>query len=384
MRVLYPIEQGDSALYAWSEMDDKTRAQIFDACRLPSIVDHVALMPDAHCGYGVPIGSVVPTRDIILPYAVGVDIGCGVTSVRCPYLIEDFIEHRHEIAQEVAATIPLGFHKYKEPLYISDMPRLSDSPVIRREWANASHQLGTLGGGNHFIEFQFSSNNNYLYVMIHSGSRNIGKQVCYFWNARAKDQNPNGDLSWLDVGSQSSMLYLEEMNWCKRYALANRKKMVEIVTSILSNHLKDVSMMCPGSSIDTVHNYVSMETHYGEDCFVHRKGAVRAPVGSVVVIPGSMGTASYLAGGLGRTESFESCSHGAGRRMGRREAKRTYNYEDILEDLAKKDILVVKPDITTIADECDAAYKNIEDVMKDQKDLVKIMNKLMPLAVIKG
>ncbi len=348
---------------------------------------HVAIMPDCHQGFGMPIGGVLATRDVILPNAVGVDIGCGMCAVKTS--AQNFTRKDLEIITErIRHTIPLGFKHHKNPVDKKLLPDIREElPVVERESEKAACQLGTLGGGNHFIELQKDSA-GYLWIMVHSGSRNLGKQVAdhYFKEAirinekdHRKLKTPR-QLAFLPLDSKQGKLYTNEMQYCVDFAFASRKHMIDVVSSIVSDRFKDATF---SGFINIAHNYARKERHFGELLVIHRKGATSAKKDEPGIIPGSQGTSSYITKGMGNQESFESCSHGAGRVMGRKEAQRSLDLGFERESLDKKGIIhsiFGKKDL----DEASGAYKDINLVMKLQSDLVEIVTELNPIAVVKG
>jgi tRNA-splicing ligase RtcB len=373
------------------EIDDNTLFQVKNLANLPFAFKHIALMPDAHTGYGMPIGGVMAADNVVVPNAVGVDIGCGICAVKTDLKLDPNIQRRlKEIVRDIEERVPLGFKHHKRAQDESLMPRgydVGSMEVVRAEYRSALRQLGTLGGGNHFIEIQ-KDKEDYIWIMIHSGSRNIGKQVADHYNKLAKRLNkqwnspvpPKADLAYLPFTTEEAHKYFEEMNYCVDFALANRKLMLTRVQEIFSNYFPNIKF---GQIINIAHNYAKWEKHFGKDVVVHRKGATSAHKGELGIIPGSQGTKSYIVEGLGNPESFSSCSHGAGRVMGRNEAIRRLSFEEEVRKLNKRGIL---HSIRTHRDldEAPSAYKNIQQVMLDQEDLVKIVTEVSPLAVIKG
>lgn len=373
----------------WAEeLDEKTMEQVYNLSDLPFMYHHVAIMPDAHMGYGMPIGGVLATKGVVIPNAVGVDIGCGMCAMHTPIGIAtpDSIA---DVVGRIQRRIPVGFNKHRLPQSQS-MPRLPGEEsclIAQREWGNACLSLGTLGGGNHFIELQTDKSGG-LWAMIHSGSRNLGKQVADHYNKVACTLNakwhtrvPVGhDLAFLPLDTPEAEAYLEEMNYCVAFALANRHHMMAVVKDALTEVFGDFD---PYPIINIAHNYARMEHHFGCNVMVHRKGATSAKSGEVGIIPGSQGTSSFIVKGRGNTGSFKSCSHGAGRRMGRKQACRELDLDEQKALLDSQGILHSirgKKDL----DEAPGAYKDIHDVMERQRDLVDIVEELHPLAVVKG
>jgi len=348
-------------------------------------------MPDAHSGYGMPIGGVMAADGVIVPNAVGVDIGCGMCAVKTDLKFSSNIRRKLEsILEDIRRKVPVGFKHHKRAQDEDLMPKAYDidnMEVVRAEYKSALKQIGTLGGGNHFIEIQ-KDRENMVWLMIHSGSRNIGKQVADYYNRIAKNLNqqwnspvpPKADLAYLPFTIEEAHRYFEEMNYCVDFALSNRKLMLTRVQEVMFDYFPNLNF---GEIINIAHNYAIWENHFGKDVVVHRKGATSAHKGEIGIIPGSQGTNSYIVEGLGNPESFASCSHGAGRKMGRNEAIRSLCLEDEIRELDKKGIVHAirgKRDL----EEAPSAYKNIAQVMADQEDLVKIKVELSPLAVVKG
>jgi len=364
--------------------------QAKNLANLPFAFKHIALMPDCHQGFGMPIGAVLATRNVVIPNAVGVDIGCGMCAVQTSL---ESINKKDLllILNNIRNKIPLGFKHHKKSQGNDKMPANYDIDklkIIKREYYKATHQVGTLGGGNHFIEIQKGSD-NMIWIMVHSGSRNIGKQVADYYNRRAielnkkfKIQIPNNfQLAYLETESDEGQYYLKEMNYCVDFAFANRKLMMKNILEVFDDFFKNNFRSAP--MINIAHNYASIEEHFNTKVVVHRKGATHAGKDTTGIIPGSQGANSYIVKGRGNKDSFESCSHGAGRVMGRKEAIRRLNLKTEINKLNKKNIIhSIKSEKDL--DEAASAYKNINRVMKQQEDLVEILVELEPLAVIKG
>ena len=372
-------------IYCWaSDVDNNCMLQAENLASLPFAFKHVALMPDCHMGYGMPIGGVLATEGVVIPNAVGVDIGCGMCALKTN-ISEWDSELLKKVLGLIRQTVPVGFKKHKEPRHMDVMAMpTSFMPIATREFDNACKSLGTLGGGNHFIELQ--TDGKYLWVMIHSGSRNLGKQVADHYNKEAKRLNamwytevpPEWDLAFLPLDGTMANDYLGEMKYCVDFALANRKAMMRDVLHCLSEVFDLVYREEP---INIAHNYAVLENHYGRNVMVHRKGATLAREGVEGIIPGSQGTSSYIVKGLGNRESFMSCSHGAGRKMGRNQAKRSLSLE--AEQAFMGDIIHSIRNAKDL-DEAPGAYKDIDEVMASQEDLVEAVVELRPLAVVKG
>ncbi|NOR24492.1 MAG: RtcB family protein [Desulforhopalus sp.] len=377
----------------WLEdIDHDTLEQAKNLANLPFLHHHVAIMPDAHVGYGMPIGGVAATRDAVIPNAVGVDIGCGICAVQTslPHIEKSQLK---KVLQTIRQTVPLGFKHHKKVQPGNRMPEIAGTltekelPVVSREYENGRLQLGTLGGGNHFIELQ-QGDDGYIWLMVHSGSRNIGYQVANHYNRLAAAYNQahgakiptKWQLDYLPVRSEAGQHYLKEMNYCVQFAVGNRQAMMQKVSEILLDFEPTVSF---SPAFDVAHNYASLEYHFGKEVWVHRKGATRAAAGETGIIPGSQGSTSYIVRGLGNKESFCSCSHGAGRRLGRKQARRQLDLREEIHRLQQQGILHAirhKKDL----DEAAGAYKDITKVMDNQRDLVEVITILKPLAVVKG
>ena len=384
---------GRTVVKMWTtEFDDKAREQIENLASLPFVHHHIALMPDCHGGMGMPIGGVLPTKDVVIPNAVGVDIGCGMcavkTNIRARRLTEKIL--RKVIMKGIRERIPLGMDHHKEmqdEKYLPTSFDLEKLPVVETNYKSIHHQVGTLGGGNHFIELQ-RDDEGWLWIMIHSGSRNLGKQVGDFYNKKAKWLN---ELYYSKVESELMLPFLPlkthefndywgEMNYCIAFAKCNRQLMMERIKEVIVDALPLAEFE---PTIDIAHNYAAFENHFGANCIVHRKGAVRARVGEIGIIPVSQGTSSYIVEGLGNADSFMSSSHGAGRVMSRTQAIKTLNLEDEIKKMESKGIVHSIRSQRDL-DEAASAYKDIDQVIALETDLVKVITKLEPLAVIKG
>lgn len=382
----------------WLEdIEEGALSQARNLANLPFTFKHVAIMPDAHQGYGMPIGGVLATEGVVIPNAVGVDIGCGMCAVRTSLteidqdalkkIMGSFKEQRG-----IRGTVPLGFKHQKNAQNESLMPDLDGVAKVKKSkvvelYQGALKQLGTLGGGNHFIEIQ-QGDDGFIWLMVHSGSRNIGLKVAQHYNQMAVKLNERWrsgipkkwELAFLPLDSSEGWEYLAEMQYCVDFALANRKLMMERVKEAVSEVVADISYE---PMINIAHNYAAMENHFGKNVMVHRKGATSARKDELGIIPGSQGSMSYIVIGKGNPESFSSCSHGAGRVMGRKQAQRTLDLEiekKRLDDLGVIHGMRTKSDL----DEAASAYKDITTVMANQEDLVAIVVALKPLAVVKG
>lgn len=374
------------------DIEEGALGQARNLANLPFVYKHVAVMPDAHFGYGMPIGGVMATEEVIIPNAVGVDIGCGMCALRTS-LTDLGTGKLKEIMAGIRSKVPLGFKHHQHAQERALMPlvpdghALNDLPVVASEYRNALTQLGTLGGGNHFIEIQKGSD-GFIWIMVHSGSRNLGFQVANFYNRLAMDLNAragsaipkNWQLAFLKLSSEAGRRYQLEMRYCVDFALANRRLMMERIQEVFIAVAPPVSF---SSFINIAHNYAAMETHFHRNVMVHRKGATSAREGELGIIPGSQGAPSYIVRGLGNPESFTSCSHGAGRKMGRKEAQRRL---DLAEEAGRLDQQGILHSIRSRRDldEAAGAYKDVDKVVESQIDLVEVVVALRPLAVIKG
>lgn len=382
-----------TAVEAWlwtpvEDVESSARDQLRKVASLPWVFHHVAVMPDVHWGTGATVGSVIAMKDAISPASVGVDIGCGMGAVRLAALhAEDLPDNLRDLRDQIEAAIPVGFNSRAEvskqaardPLW-DDFNVLTDK--VNDLKARALHQCGTLGGGNHFIELCLDTNGG-VWLMLHSGSRNIGKTLAdvHIKVARELTHNqglPDRDLAVFLAGTPEFRAYRHDLMWAQRYAFLNRQTMLDECLSVIGHYFgRDVDA---GAPILCHHNYVSEETHFGENVLVTRKGAISARSGERGIIPGSMGTKSYIVQGRGNTDSFCSASHGAGRRMSRSQARRTFTQEDLINQTAgvecRKDAGVI--------DEIPGAYKPIERVMDNQSDLVRIVAELKQVMCIKG
>jgi len=373
-----------------NELEDQALEQAKNLANLPFVFRHVSLMPDAHSGYGMPIGGVLATQGVIIPNAVGKDIGCGMCALQTDINAEVLTQKKlRNLLREIRELIPVGFSHQK---FIQDertMPmghKIKDLHIIKKEYEAALKQIGTLGGGNHFIELQKDEDNR-VWVMIHSGSRNLGSKVADHYNNLAKKLNakwasqvaPKADLAYLPFETEEAQDYFHEMRYCVDFALANRSLMMQRIQAVLDTNFEKVVYE---PMLNKAHNYANMEEHFGHKVIVHRKGATSAKLGETGIIPGSQGTHSYIVEGLGNAESFESCSHGAGRLMSRSKAVKSLNLKEEIRRLDEKGIvhaLRTQQDL----EEAPSSYKDIVEVMANQTDLVKIMHTLSPLGVIK-
>ncbi len=384
------IATGKIPVKLWADVvEPGAMEQIMNLADYPFAFHHIAIMPDCHQGFGMPIGGVMATRRVIVPNAVGVDIGCGMIAVKTS-LTTISRKVLERVTEEIRSVIPLGFSHHEKARDERYMPRIPvrEMPVVEREYESARHQVGTLGGGNHFIEIQ-QGDDGHIWVMIHSGSRNLGKQVADAYNRLAislnKKENIKGtwekQLAYLYLDSDEGQRYIREMNYCVAFGYSNRSLMMENVLELLDYFVKGGVEETDRVAIS--HNFAAEEEHFGEHVWVHRKGATPAFSGMRGIIPGSQGTESYIVIGKGNEESFSSCSHGAGRVLGRRQAIRSLDLQGEVQRLEARGVIHSirrQKDL----DEAPSAYKDIHRVIDLQRDLIDVLVELQPLAVVKG
>ena len=357
---------------------------------LPFVFKHVAAMPDTHWGMGATVGSVIATKEAICPAAVGVDIGCGMAAVKTSLPASALEGKLGRIRHSIERGVPVGFHQRREahPRGAALLASASDAGlpgvVTENEKKKAALQAGTLGGGNHFIEICVDEDDARVWVLLHSGSRNIGKVTAERHIGKAKGvmkklavELPDPDLAYFASRTPEFDAYVRDLQWCQDYARVNRDIMLEEVLKDLRHEVGDFETEPP---IQCHHNYVSWEKHFGHDVMVTRKGAIRARRGEPGIIPGSMGTGSFIVRGLGNPESFESAPHGAGRKMSRGEARRRFTRED----LAKQTAGVECRKDTGVIDEIPGAYKPIGEVIENSSDLVEVVARLKQVVCVKG
>ena len=372
------------------DIAENAEQQLANIATLPFVHHHVAAMPDVHMGIGAAVGAVIPTRGAIVPAAVGVDIGCGMNAVRLSLKAGDLPDNLKKIRTQIERDVPVGFGAHKDNSWQNDaLARVAPGieaiqakyPHIRADWQG---QMGSLGGGNHFIELCLDESQD-VWVMLHSGSRGIGNRIGQYFINEAREEMqrldvhlPDRDLAYLSEGSQLFDDYLEAVGWAQGYATENRRTMMALVLKALARHLPPFEVT--KEAINCHHNYVAREQHYGADVWVTRKGAIRAGAGELGIIPGSMGARSFIVAGRGNPESFHSCAHGAGRRMSRNEARKQFSIDDLkmqtCEVECRKDERVI--------DEIPGAYKNIDRVMANQTDLVEVVHTLKQVLCVKG
>ncbi len=383
-------------VYSWApDLEGEALRQARNLGDLEVAVDHAALMPDAHVGFGMPIGGVLFTDGAVVPYAIGVDIGCGVQLARTDLVWGGSFtpEKLRAVLRQIQRDVPTGFAVHKQPPMrldrLIDLIGMDPPGAIERGWLErALLSLGTLGGGNHFLEVQRDDEER-IHFMLHSGSRNLGKQICDRFAKRALDIDraagralPAPELADLRVDEDADATrYWDAMTVALRWAEVNRRQMMDRVEAAFR---KNASVHRFERLVDIHHNYAALEEHGGLRGVVHRKGAVRAGAGDTVLIPGSMGTASYVGLGLGNPDSFETCQHGAGRVLGRGAAKRAKTSAEVFAEMAAWGIEFVSNEPRSAAEEAAFAYKDIELVMAHSADLVEPVTRLRPLGVVKG
>ncbi|MDH3689166.1 MAG: RtcB family protein [Gammaproteobacteria bacterium] len=378
------------------EIEQSAYKQLQNIAELPFIHHHVAAMPDVHTGIGATVGAVIPTKGAIIPAAVGVDIGCGMNAVRLSLKASELPDNLKRIRSHIEAVVPVGFDMHKSDrarqstvktlssglnLVLDKHPKIAKQKKPYQVWIR---QLGTLGGGNHFIELCLDENQD-VWVMLHSGSRGIGNAIGRYFIALAKRDMerhqvrlPDKDLAYFAEGAEHFDEYVAAVNWAQEYAMWNRREMMRFIVDALSCELARFKVT--KEAINCHHNYVTVESHYGEQVFVTRKGAIRAGLGELGIIPGSMGAKSYIVRGLGNKTSFASCAHGAGRRMSRTQAKRRFGVEDLEHQTSGVECRKDK----SVIDEIPSAYKDIDTVMADQSDLVDVVHTLKQIVCVKG
>ncbi len=390
-----------------SQIEESCLEQAYHLSNLPFIHKWVCLMPDTHTGKGMPIGGVIAAKDVIIPNAVGVDIGCGMDFISTDIRVDDIRGIStgngtivQAIIGNIMRSIPLNTERYKAPQESSVLDRAKQEmekydknaellPLIE----DGYFQVGSLGGGNHFIELQ-EDMDGYLCIMIHSGSRHLGKAICdYFhkiarefnqmWYSEVKDEY---HLAFLPVQSEAGTQYINWMNLALDYAFENRAHMLDktcaIVKEVIGKHTGHTVSF--GEEINCHHNYAALENHYGANVWVHRKGATRVRQGERAVIPGAMGSYSYVVEGKGNRESFCTSSHGAGRNYSRAGAMQAFSTEQVMVDLKEQGIVLGKRKKNDVAEECRFAYKDIDQVMAQQQDIVTPLRKLKTVGVVKG
>ena len=398
MPVKEVLTSGRVPVKIWTdEVDDKSREQLRNIASLPFIHHHVAAMPDVHLGIGATIGSVIATHKAIIPAAVGVDLGCGMVAARLSITANELDEKAlKKVFDQISRDVPVGRDQHRDERVLVDAAKpfepglksLTDRhPELLKAFGKFSkwtNQMGTLGGGNHFIEVCLDETNQ-VWVMLHSGSRGIGNAIASYFIALARKdmerwmiQLPDRDLAYFPEGSEHFADYVEAVHWAQDYAMQNRTSMLELVLAALQRHLPPFTVTT--EAVNCHHNYVAQEHHYGENVWVTRKGAIRARVGDLGIVPGSMGARSFIVRGLGNPESFCSSAHGAGRKMSRTAAEKQFTVADMV---AQTEGVICRKDKDVI-DEIPGAYKDIDQVMANQADLTEILHTLKQVVCVKG
>jgi tRNA-splicing ligase RtcB (3'-phosphate/5'-hydroxy nucleic acid ligase) len=389
-RILQP---GRVPILSWaSDLERGALEQATNLSNLPFAIRHVALMPDAHMGYGMPIGGVLFADRAVVPYAIGVDIGCGVALAETDLTVETLSKQELALTLEkIAARVPVGTASQRHPVSRTRAEEEIGVPLpgsIEDAWfARAVNQLGTLGSGNHFLELQRDQAGQ-VFVMLHSGSRSLGKTICDAFHQRALAYVrstglplPHRELAYLRDDSSEHHAYWSAMEFALRFAEVNRSRMLDVVEQAFAAHTRAARF---DRMVDIHHNYAALEQHFGSAGLVHRKGAVRAQPGEIVLIPGSMGTASYVGEGLGDRDAFETCQHGAGRALSRTAARKSKSSAAVYAEMSALGVELHSGDPRTIAEEAAFAYKDIELVMAASASLVRPIRRLTPLGVVKG
>jgi tRNA-splicing ligase RtcB len=399
MPIQQTLDKGKVPVKIWTrDIQSEALDQLANVSRIPFVHHHVAAMADVHMGIGATVGSVIPTLGAIVPAAVGVDIGCGMNAIRLSLTAGDLPDSLRKLRSRIEDAIPVGFdmhdHDPVKRSTIVPLARELDQILDRhpgigkmqrqRPYDVWVRQLATLGGGNHFIELCLDEN-DFVWVMLHSGSRGIGNVIGrYFISLAKKDmgnqlgQLPDRDLAYFAEGAEHFEDYVQAVHWAQEYAMINRREMMRHILDTLALNLPPFSIT--REAINCHHNYVAREHHFGADVYITRKGAIRAGDGELGIIPGSMGAKSYIVRGKGNADSFCSCSHGAGRRMSRTQAKKAFNKADLEDQTAGVECRKDKG----VIDEIPSAYKDIDEVMANQTDLVEVVHTLKQVLCVKG
>ena len=398
MSIQHEIHEHQVPIKIWaSELEPSAQQQLRNIAQLPIIHHHVAAMPDAHMGIGATVGSVLATCKAIIPAAVGVDIGCGMIAARLSLGANQLDEVTlKKVFDQISRDVPVGRAQHRDcdarveaaKAFEPGLTALTQRhPALLKtfgKFSNWVNQIGTLGSGNHFIEVCLDEAGS-VWVMLHSGSRGIGNAIgSYFIELARCDMErlqvnlPDRDLAYFPEGTPSFADYVEAVDWAQRYAMRNREEMLALVLAALRRHLPPFEVTT--EAVNCHHNYVAREHHFGADVWVTRKGAIRAGAGELGIVPGSMGTRSYIVRGLGNPESFESSAHGAGRRMSRTEARKRFDANDMA---AQTQGVICRKD-AGVVDEIPGAYKDIDEVMANQSDLTQVLHTLKQVVCVKG
>ncbi len=383
----------NARLKSWASiLDENAEAQALTTATMPFVFPHVALMPDAHLGLGATVGSVIPTLRAVMPAAVGVDIGCGMIAVKTQFTASDLPADRRELRQQIERAVPTSAGAYNRKVVATAEPRIAELTELAasrgfdpRSYAgNWELQLGTLGSGNHFIEVSLDETDA-VWLFLHSGSRGVGNRIAqhHIKVAKALMEKwwialPDPDLAYLVEGTSEFGRYIDELTWAQRFALLNREEMMDRVARQVSEWMG--TPVAESERINCHHNFTQKENHFGKDVWLSRKGAISARAGELGLIPGSMGTASYVVEGLGNPVALESSPHGAGREYSRSAARKAFTVDDLRTAMAG----IEYRDTDAFIDEIPAAYKPIDRVMDDASDLVRIRHTLRQIINVKG
>lgn len=398
MPVKFTLNKGNVPVQIFTDdFDSGSLDQLGNLAKLPFIHHHIAAMPDVHVGVGATVGSVIPTKGAIIPAAVGVDIGCGMNAIRLSLKAHQLPDSLRQIRSAIEAKVPVGFesHKYNavkastlKQMDVGLKPIIDKHTGLTKMMKHFHHtwgkQLGTLGGGNHFIELCIDESDD-VWVMLHSGSRGIGNAIGRYFISRAQKEMgnllgrlPHKDLAYFEEGTQYFDDYIEAVGWAQDYATTNRREIMRLVLASIEPYLPKFTTT--KEAINCHHNYVARENHFGAEVYLTRKGAISAYEGELGIIPGSMGAKSFIVRGLGNETSFCSCSHGAGRKMSRSKAKKLFDADDLAEQTGGVECRKDKG----VVDEIPSAYKDIDTVMENQSDLVEIVHTLKQVVCVKG
>jgi tRNA-splicing ligase RtcB (3'-phosphate/5'-hydroxy nucleic acid ligase) len=386
-------QPGRIPIKSWAlDLEESALLQATNLSNLPIAIHHVALMPDTHTGYGMPIGGVLFADGAVVPYAIGVDIGCGVVLVETDLTVDRLRPAElEEVLERIAAGVPVGMrsqpHRVDHARAEAEIG-LEPPASIAPAWLDHGiDQLGTLGSGNHFLEVQRDEAGR-VYVMLHSGSRSLGKAICDAFQRRAVELDerrglelPDRELAYLPDDTDEHQAYWAAMTYALRFAVVNRSRMLDVVERAFGAATRIGRFE---RVVDIQHNYAAWEEHFGQHGIVHRKGAVRSRPGETVLIPGSMGTASYVGEGLGHPDAFATCEHGAGRAMSRHAARRAKSSREVYDEMSGLGVSLHAGDPRAVAEEAAFAYKDIETVMALSATLVRPTKRLTPLGVVKG
>lgn len=403
-KMLIPIKIWINSI---EDIEESCLQQAIHLANLPFAHDHIALMPDTHTGKGMPIGGVIACKNVVIPNAVGVDIGCGMAFVQTDIPVSVLHETAtgsgeliNVIIGNILRTIPVGFRHYSKPQPSAvldkaqnEINKYSADNELTGYIQESYRSIGSLGGGNHFIEIQ-EDENGIACIMLHSGSRMFGNMIGQHFNRIAHEINKKYfsvvpeeyNLPFLPVDTDQGQHYLNWMHLAMDFAFENRAVMLRKVKDIFTEQVEKYTGLCPAYSnqINCHHNYAALENHYGEDVWIHRKGAIHAMCGETAIIPGSMGSNSYIVKGLGNEESFMTSSHGAGRSYSRTGAMERFSVESVMSDLKQRNVVLGKNSKKDVAEECRFAYKDIDTVMENQKGLTTPIKKLFTVGVVKG